>query len=105
MDEQESSGSNSFVGGSQQYWGYSTSSWEPDSADSTDRWTSRSNTREEDEKNPSGFQKHAVLESGRNMEEAMRGFSGQMTGIGRGRAAASGKILHSNLIVAATAST
>ncbi|KAF2290578.1 hypothetical protein GH714_014511 [Hevea brasiliensis] len=105
MDEQESSGSNSFVGGSQQNWGYSTtSSWEPNSADSTDRWTSRSNTRDEDEKNPAGFQKHAVSESGLNMEEARRGFSGQRTGIGRGRLGSS-KNLHSNPIVAATAST
>ncbi|KAF2314781.1 hypothetical protein GH714_033540 [Hevea brasiliensis] len=46
MDEQESSGSNSFVGGSLQHWGeYSTSTWEPNSTDSTDSWTSRYNTR------------------------------------------------------------
>ncbi|KAJ9172892.1 hypothetical protein P3X46_016086 [Hevea brasiliensis] len=105
MDEQESSGSNSFVGGSLQHWGeYSTSTWEPNSTDSTDSWTSRYNTRAEDEKNLSGFQKHVVPESGRDMEEAMRGFKGQRTGIGRGRAA-SGKNLHSNLVVAAAAST
>ncbi|XP_065850808.1 uncharacterized protein At1g65710 [Euphorbia lathyris] len=85
MDEQESSGSNSFVGGSHNnnHWGYSTSSWEPNSADSTDRWTSRSNTREDDQRSPLGFQKHIVSETGIDMEEARRGFSGQRTGIGR----------------------
>lgn len=50
-EEEESSGSNSFVGGSvgSHNWGDlpSSSSWEPNSGDSTDRWTSsRSNTRE-----------------------------------------------------------
>lgn len=38
LEEQESSGSNSFVG-SQQHW-LSSSTWEPNSADSTDRYTS-----------------------------------------------------------------
>ncbi|XP_057804738.1 uncharacterized protein At1g65710-like [Salvia miltiorrhiza] len=37
LEEQESSGSNSFVG-SQQQWA-SSSNWEPNSAESTDRWT------------------------------------------------------------------
>ncbi|EEF31825.1 uncharacterized protein At1g65710 [Ricinus communis] len=100
MDGQESSGSNSFVGSSQQHWGYSTSSWEPNSADSTDRWTSRSNTRDEEEKSPLGFQKHTSSESGRDMEEARRGFSGQRNGIGRGRVGSS-KNLNSTPIVAA----
>ncbi|GMG99527.1 hypothetical protein Nepgr_001367 [Nepenthes gracilis] len=44
-EEQESSGSNSFVvGGIQNSWA-SSCSWELNSADSTDCWTSRSNTR------------------------------------------------------------
>ncbi|OVA10760.1 hypothetical protein BVC80_645g87 [Macleaya cordata] len=47
MEQQESSGSNSYVGG--QHWASSSSSWEPNSADSTDRWTSRSNTAGEEE--------------------------------------------------------
>ncbi|GLT77611.1 hypothetical protein SLA2020_491790 [Shorea laevis] len=38
MEEQESSGSNSFVS-SGQHWGFSSSSWEPNSAESTDRWS------------------------------------------------------------------
>lgn len=45
MDEQESSGSNSFVGsstGNNQVWGFSSSSREPNSADSTDRSTTKS---------------------------------------------------------------
>ncbi|XP_052196211.1 uncharacterized protein At1g65710-like [Diospyros lotus] len=60
MEEQESSGSNSFVGG-QQHW-VSSSSWEPNSADSTDRWTS--NTRES-EKSPLGFEGHVGAGRGR----------------------------------------
>ncbi|KAE8655006.1 putative Retrotransposon protein [Hibiscus syriacus] len=41
MEEQESSGSNSIVCSGQQQWGFSgSSSWEPSSADSMDRWTS-----------------------------------------------------------------
>ncbi|XP_026408336.1 uncharacterized protein At1g65710-like isoform X2 [Papaver somniferum] len=43
MEQQESSGSNSVVA-AQHNWASSSSSWEPNSADSTDRWTSRSNT-------------------------------------------------------------
>ncbi|GMI66102.1 hypothetical protein like AT5G37010 [Hibiscus trionum] len=40
MEEQESSGSNSIVASGQPHWGLSaSSSWEPNSADSTDRWT------------------------------------------------------------------
>lgn len=90
MEEQESSGSNSFVGG-QQYW-VSPSSWEPNSADSTDRWTpSRSNIRD-DSVSPVGFQRHAMSKSGHDAEEARRRLNGkksdsdqQQNGIGRGR--------------------
>ncbi|KAL3630379.1 hypothetical protein CASFOL_023363 [Castilleja foliolosa] len=42
MEEQESSGSNSFAG-SQQHW-VSSSTWEPNSAESTDRWASSSSS-------------------------------------------------------------
>ncbi|XP_012081984.2 uncharacterized protein At1g65710 [Jatropha curcas] len=84
MDGQESSGSNSYVGGggSQQQWGYysGSSSWEPNSAESTDRWTTRSNTKEEDD----GIKEEVA---------ARKGFSGQRTGIGRGRVG-SNKNLH-----------
>ncbi|KAK9691614.1 hypothetical protein RND81_09G207900 [Saponaria officinalis] len=53
MDDEESSGSNSIVGGgSQQNW-VSSSSWEPNSAESVDCWTSKSYTRE-DEFSPAG---------------------------------------------------
>ncbi|XP_059450553.1 uncharacterized protein LOC132181377 [Corylus avellana] len=85
MEDQESSGSNSYVGGGQQNWGLSSSSWEPNSADSTDCWTSRLNTRDEDQKSPLGFEG--------NFGEARKRLSGkkrdcdhqQSGGIGRGR--------------------
>ncbi|RDY07953.1 hypothetical protein CR513_07857, partial [Mucuna pruriens] len=54
MEDQESSGSNSFSVSSsgQHHWGgiSCTSSWEPSSADSTDCWTSRLSSRQEDQK-------------------------------------------------------
>ncbi|KAJ6752571.1 hypothetical protein OIU85_002936 [Salix viminalis] len=104
MDGQESSGSNSFVGGSQQHLGFSTSSWEPSSEDSTDRWTSRSNKRDKDENNPLGFQNHGLSETERDVEQARRAFSGQRTGIRRGRLGTS-KNLHTTAILAAAASS
>ncbi|KAL2531126.1 hypothetical protein Adt_04477 [Abeliophyllum distichum] len=56
-EQQESSGSNSFIS-SQQH--RDSSLWEPNSADSTDGWTSsRSNSRQND-RSPLGFQRHAV---------------------------------------------
>ncbi|XP_010274903.1 PREDICTED: uncharacterized protein At1g65710-like [Nelumbo nucifera] len=63
MDEQESSGSNSFVG---QHW--AASSWEPNSADSTERWTSQSNYGDEvvdKEREPSslGIENKAISEA------------------------------------------
>lgn len=94
MEDQESSGSNSFVSGSQQpHLGFS-SSWEPNSADSTDCWTSRSNTREDDR----SF----------DMDEAARRrLSGRKSsgGIGRGKLAATTKGLHTIPVVAAAACT
>lgn len=57
LNDEESSGSNSFVGGSQQNW-VSSSSWEPTSAESTDCWTSKSYSREE--LSPVGFQRHGM---------------------------------------------
>lgn len=93
MEEQESSGSNSFVSG-QQHW--TSSSWEPNSADSTDCWTSssRSNCRE-DSRSPAvvPFQRFALSEPGYyDADEARRRLSGkkrdsdlQQNGIGGGR--------------------
>ncbi|KAL3527373.1 hypothetical protein ACH5RR_012029 [Cinchona calisaya] len=90
MEEQESSGSNSIVSG-QQYW-ISPSSWEPNSADSNDCWTSSMSNIREDNLSPLGFQRHAISESGHAAEEARRRPSGmkkdsdqQQNGIGRGR--------------------
>lgn len=113
MEDQESSGSNSFVaGGQQQHWGLSSSSWEPNSADSTDCWTSRSNNREEDQKSPLGFEGSGLSEPGRNMNETRKRLSGKKSdcdqqrsgGIGRGRLGTS-RGLHSTPVVAAAAST
>lgn len=106
MEEQESSGSNSFTGSviHQQNWGFSSSSYEPNSADSTDRWSSRSNTREQRDQSPLGF-------AGCNANENKRGYSGnrrdydlQQNGIGRGRLAGSNSI-HGVSFVAAAATT
>ncbi|KAL5745351.1 hypothetical protein ACOSP7_026497 [Xanthoceras sorbifolium] len=107
LDDQESSGSNSIVGGSQQNWSFSSSSWEPNSAESTDRWTSRSNTRDQ---SPLGFQRHPLSETGCDEMKTRKGFSGtkrdndhEKVGIGRGRVGA-GKGLHT-VPVGVTAST
>ncbi|KAG5622981.1 hypothetical protein H5410_008199 [Solanum commersonii] len=90
MEEQESSGSNSVVGG-QQNW-LSPSSWEPNSADSTDCWPSSKSYSRDDNKSPLGFQRHAISEIGHDMEEGKsrvnvkrRESDNQQTGIGRGR--------------------
>lgn len=96
MEEQESSGSNSFVGGSQLH------SWERNSADSTDCWTSRSNTRE-DHPSPVCFQRHALSEPGRDSEETQkrigrrrREIDQQHNGIGRGRLGTSSRGAYSS---------
>ncbi|XP_055806618.1 uncharacterized protein At1g65710 isoform X2 [Solanum dulcamara] len=90
MEEEESSGSNSVVGG-QQNW-LSPSSWEPNSADSTDCWPSSKSYSRDDNKSPLGFQRHAISEIGHDMEEGKRRVNvkrrdsdNQQTGIGRGR--------------------
>ncbi|KAJ4838555.1 hypothetical protein Tsubulata_024639 [Turnera subulata] len=123
MDGQESSGSNSFVGGGagsssqSHHWGISTSSsWEPNSADSTDRWSSRSNTTTDDKTTTPlglglgmGFQRQAFSESANHLEDASRRttrrLGAQRTGIGRGRLAS--KIPHATTTtpVAVTFST
>ncbi|OMO99211.1 hypothetical protein COLO4_13440 [Corchorus olitorius] len=81
MEEQESSGSNSFVGcGQQQHWGISSSSWEPNSADSTDRWTSKTKSKQEDHSVVLGLQRQALgdaAESGSDIKNTSRkGLSG-----------------------------
>ncbi|XP_060194681.1 uncharacterized protein At1g65710-like [Lycium barbarum] len=109
MEEQESSGSNSVVGG-QQNW-LSSSSWEPNSADSTDCWTSsKSSYSRDDNKSPLGFQRHAVSEIGHDMEEGKRRVNvkrrdssdKQQTGIGRGRVGTGGGGLHPISMAAST---
>ncbi|KAK2979224.1 hypothetical protein RJ640_009622 [Escallonia rubra] len=103
MEEQESSGSNSFVGGPQHWL---SSSWEPNSADSTDRWTSRSNTREDDSSSLE-FHRHAISESGRDgaqrrLTEKKRESDHQQNGIGRGRVGSSRGVYSMSATAAAT---
>ncbi|XP_010528613.1 PREDICTED: uncharacterized protein At1g65710 [Tarenaya hassleriana] len=81
MDEQESSGSNSFTGSSGllQRQGFSSSSWEPNSADSTDRWSSRSNNTKERDRSPLGFERKDA-----NLQK-QEGFDPLKKGTGRRR--------------------
>lgn len=73
MEDQESSGSNSFTVSGQQNWALSSSSWEPNSADSADCWTS--NPRECD-----------VVEAKKKASGKRRECDHQHSGgIGRGR--------------------
>lgn len=75
LEEQESSGSNSFAG-SQQQW-TSSSCWEPNSAESTDRWTSSSR---------SISRQNASDEGGKRLGAAKkRDADHQHSGIGKGR--------------------
>ncbi|KAJ7964361.1 serine/arginine repetitive matrix protein 2-like [Quillaja saponaria] len=115
MEDQESSGSNSFVASGQQNWGFHSSAWEPNSADSTDCLTSRLNNREEDQKSPNGFDGNLLSEAGPDSYEARRKLNSKRrendhrhsSGIGRGRLGASNgsKGGHMIPVVAATAST
>ncbi|KAK6127505.1 hypothetical protein DH2020_038749 [Rehmannia glutinosa] len=78
LEEQESSGSNSFAG-SQQHW-VSSSCWEPNSAESTDRWTSSSSSR----RNVDEGRKRVVSGKKRDSDN---------TGIGRGRSGSRGSYM------------
>ncbi|KAM7278005.1 hypothetical protein ACFE04_005139 [Oxalis oulophora] len=89
IEEEESSGSNSFVGGAPQQWGLSSSTWESNSAESTDRRTSRSTIRDDSRTiSPPVFQRH---ESSNDNNRS---------GIGRGRLGTS-RGPHMNVIAAA----
>lgn len=68
LEEEESSGSNSFVGSGQQW--ASSSCWEPNSAESTDRWMSSSSSRST---------------TRQNREEGGKKTSAAKSGIGKGR--------------------
>lgn len=103
-EDQESSGSNSFVGG-QPNW-FSPSSWEPNSSDST----SRSYYSRDDNRSPLGFQRNAASEPGHEMDEGKRRLAAkkrdlenQQTGIGHGRVGSRG--IHVSSMAAATAAT
>ncbi|KAK4360879.1 hypothetical protein RND71_019831 [Anisodus tanguticus] len=108
IEEQESSGSNSVIGG-QQNW-LSPSSWEPNSADSTDCWPSSKSYSREDNRSPLGFQRHGGSEIGHDMEEGKRRVNvkrrdtsdNQQTGIGRGRVGTRGAGLHPISLAAST---
>ncbi|KAG8373545.1 hypothetical protein BUALT_Bualt11G0035700 [Buddleja alternifolia] len=109
LEEEESSGSNSYVG-SQQQW-LSSSCWEPNSAESTDRWTSSSSrtvTRQNDV-SPVGYQRNAVTESGRGVDEGgkrlsakKRDFDHQQNANGRGRIGSRGSQMAAPAAVAAS---
>ncbi|KAK1361874.1 serine/arginine repetitive matrix protein 2-like [Heracleum sosnowskyi] len=94
LEEQESSGSNSFVG-SQHHW-LSSSTWEPNSADSTDCYTSSRTYGRDADLSPLGLQKHELSDEPRTrVSETKRTFDNQRTGIGRGRLGGSAKGLPS----------
>ncbi|KAK7387326.1 hypothetical protein VNO78_28045 [Psophocarpus tetragonolobus] len=109
MEDQESSGSNSFtVSSGQQHWGISSSSWEPSSVESKDCWTSRSNySKEEGQKSPL-----VPSEAGRDVAGAKKKLNSRRrdsdhqhgSGVGRGRLGAN-KVLHTIPVVTASAST
>lgn len=115
MEDQESSGSNSFTvsSGQQLHWGISSSSWEPSSVESKDCWTSRSNySKEQDQKSPLGLEGRAASEAARDADGAVKKLNSKGrecdrqhgSGIGRGRLGAS-KVLHTIPVVTASAST
>jgi len=100
MEDQESSGSNSFSVGNGQ--GISSSSWEPSSVESRDCWTSRLNySREEGQKSPLGLEGSVSSETGCDLDGAGKKLKSKGrecdhqhgSGIGRGRLGAS-KVLH-----------
>ncbi|XP_022990805.1 uncharacterized protein At1g65710-like [Cucurbita maxima] len=96
-EDQESSGSNSFVGivqqQQQQQWGNSAASWEPNSADSTDSSCRSKTGVDRDE---------SKRRTGERRRESDCSSSSRRSGIGRGRVGGSGsKVLHT-VPVAAT---
>ncbi|KAG4955105.1 hypothetical protein JHK87_040699 [Glycine soja] len=96
MEDQESSGSNSFTvssSGQQHHWGnnISCSSWEPNSADSTDCWTSsRLSFREEEEDQKTPLELGCSLSSEAKKKKGLNSKRRECdhehsSGIGRGR--------------------
>ncbi|KAK7301994.1 hypothetical protein RJT34_12871 [Clitoria ternatea] len=113
MEDQESSGSNSFIAssGQQQHWG--TSSWEPNSVDSKDSWTSRLNpSKDEGQKSPLGLEGRVSSQAGSDVDGARKSLNSKRrvcdhqhgSGIGRGRLGAN-KFLHTVPVVTAAVST
>lgn len=74
-EEEESSGSNSIIG-SQQNW-VSSSSWEPNSAESTDRWTTSSSSRTVSRQSEEGGKRVSA--------KKVSSSDHQRNGLGRGR--------------------
>lgn len=104
MEEEESSGSNSFVG-SHHHW-LSSSSWEPNSADSssTDCYTSSRTYSRDRDSSPLGFQNNAFSQMGHNIDEPnKKRISGnQHNGIGRGRLDSAGLYMMPSTAAAST---
>ncbi|XP_061360309.1 uncharacterized protein At1g65710-like [Gastrolobium bilobum] len=109
MEDLESSGSNSFtVSSGQQNWGISSSSWEPNSVDSKDCWTSRlNNPKEEGQKSQLGLEGMVSSEAGYDVDGGARkklNNKGRVCDQNRGRLGAN-KVLHTIPVVTAAAST
>ncbi|OIW02616.1 hypothetical protein TanjilG_24067 [Lupinus angustifolius] len=86
MEDQESSGSNSFTvtSNGQNHWSNISSSWEPSSADSKDCWTSRLDSTEELE---SGIDMKTLSSKRRECDHQ------HSNGIGRGRLGSKGVVI------------
>ncbi|KAE9606058.1 hypothetical protein Lalb_Chr10g0103871 [Lupinus albus] len=86
MEDQESSGSNSFTvtSNGQNHWSNISSSWEPNSADSKDCWTSRLDSREELE---GGIDMKTLSSKRRECDHQ------HSNGIGRGRLGSKGVVI------------
>ncbi|TKY56633.1 hypothetical protein E2542_SST21079 [Spatholobus suberectus] len=107
MEDQESSGSNSFTvtSSGQHHWGTSCSSWEPNSADSTDCCTSRLSSREEGQKSTLALENSLSSEAKKCLNSKRRECDHEhSSGIGRGRLG-SNKGLNTLPVVTAAATT
>nr|AFK48646.1 unknown [Lotus japonicus] len=113
MEDQESSGSNSFTQQQHYIQGISSSSWEPSSGDSKYLCTSRlNNSREQGQKLPLGLEGRVSREAARDVDGARNQLNSKKnvcdhqhgSRIGRGRVGGN-KVLHTRPVVAAAEST
>lgn len=113
VEDQESSGSNSFTQQQHYIQGISSSSWEPSSGDSKDLCTSRlNNSREQCQKSPLGLEGRVSREAARDVDGARKQLNSiknvcdhqHGSRIGRGRVGGN-KVLHARPVVTAAEST